>query len=97
VSTMGKLLAGPWPLPAAHLEGQTFASLSTEQQRATLAYAMHDLRRYLTDLPAGDLDALRGQVRDVRPLRVAELTAGERARLAAALLPVLQRRAGWAA
>ncbi len=93
----GRLIWGPWPAPVAHLEGEAFASLSVERQRTTLAYALHDVRRYLTDLPAGELAWLRRQLRASRPLRVAELTAAERARLAAALLLVLQRRAGWAA
>ena len=93
----GRLLWGPWSAPLARLEGEAFSSLSVERQRTTLAYALHDLRRYLTDLPAGELTWLRRQLRASRPLRVAELTATERARLAAALLLVLQRRAGWAA
>lgn len=93
----GQLLIGPWPASPLQLEGVAFTSLSPERQRTTLAYALHDLRRYLTDLRLDELDALRDRLPAVRPLRVADLTHEQRATLAAALLPLLRRRAGWAA
>ena len=93
----GKLLVGPWPASPLQLEGVAFTSLSPERQRTALAYALHDLRRYLTDLRLDELDALRDRLPAVRPLRVADLTPEQRAALAAALLPLLRRRAGWAA
>ena len=93
----GKLLVGPWPVSPLQLEGVAFTSLSPERQQTTLAYALHDLRRYLTDLRLDELDTLRDQLPAARPLRVVDLTAEQRASLAAALLPLLRRRAGWAA
>lgn len=91
-----RVIRGPWGLPAPRLEGQAFEALSPAQQIETLSYALHELRRYQSELTSSELWTLRAQL-GPGPGRVDQLDPAERARVASVVLPLLRHRAGWAA
>lgn len=91
-----RVIQGPWAPPAPRLEGQAFEALPHEAQAATLRFALYDLARYQSDLTPNERGWLRAQL-GPGPVRVDQLSAAERARIAGVVLLVLRRRAGWAA
>ena len=82
--------ARPWP------DCRPFAQLAARDQVRLLAAMFRDLTGYWPDLTGNERGWLLQELPPRRPLRAADLTPSERARVADVAATVLRRRAGWA-